>query len=241
MMFTGIAEEMGQVEKIKVLPQSARLTVRAQKVLEGTRIGDSIAVNGVCLTVVEQNTAGFTVEIMAETLAQTDLAQLKRSSYVNLERALQLQSRLGGHLVSGHIDGTGLIARIESKGIARVYEITAEPALARHILPRGSVAVDGISLTVIAVGESNFSVSLIPHTWKETTLGKKGVGSRVNLETDLIGKYVERFLLSSQEAGFKTIRSSEAGLNEAGFGAGPGETRPAKDLSLAFLSEHGFL
>lgn len=215
-MFTGIVEELGRIGRISLSPQSALLTVLAEKVLQGSKIGDSIAVNGVCLTVVEQDAHQFTVDVMAETLTRTNLAELQRGSPVNLERALQLQTRLGGHLVSGHIDGTGRITRITPSGIAQVCDISAEPSLLRYILPKGSVAIDGISLTVVDVGESVFSVSLIPHTFKETTLGRKGIGSTVNLETDLIGKYVANFLQGTAE-------------------------RKPSELSLEFLSQHGFL
>lgn len=215
-MFTGIVEELGSVEDIQRLPHSAMLTVNARKVLEDTVIGDSIAVNGVCLTVVGLTERSFRVDVMAETLAKTSLAELKRGSPVNLERALQLKTRLGGHLVSGHVDGTGIIRRITRFDIAHVYEIQTDKALLHYILPKGSIAVDGISLTVVDVYSDSFTVSLIPHTFQETTLGHKGTGAIVNLETDLIGKYVARFL-------GKEIAKQE------------------EKLSLSFLQEHGFL
>ena len=215
-MFTGIIEELGVVENLKLLPDSAHLTVKANLVLEGTKIGDSIAVNGVCLTVVRLKATEFTVDVMAETLRKTNLAELKRGSPVNLERALQLQTRLGGHLVSGHVDGVGEIQAITPYGIAKVYEIGAHPSLLPYVLPKGSIAVDGISLTVVDVGAEFFSVSLIPHTFKETTLGRKGVGDKVNLETDLIGKYVARFLAKTDSEG-------------------------KQDISLDFLAKHGFI
>lgn len=217
-MFTGIVEELGIVRSLRLLPDSGQLTLAATKVLEGTRIGDSIAVNGVCLTVIALNDRQFTVDVMAETLEKTNLAELKTGSQVNLERALQLQTRLGGHLVSGHVDGVGSIRKIVPWGIAQVYEISAPPALLSYMLPKGSIAIDGISLTLIDVEEDYFSVSLIPHTFKETTLGLKGAGKSVNLETDLIGKYVARLM----------------GLNKP---ASP--TKP--NLSLNFLAENGFI
>ena len=155
---------------------------------------------------------------MAETLAKTNLAELKIGSHVNLERALQLQTRLGGHLVSGHIDGVGRIRKITSWGIAQVYEISAPPALLSYMLPKGSIAIDGISLTMIDVESDFFTVSLIPHTFEQTTLGLKDIGASVNLETDLIGKYVARFM------GMNTTAS---------------KNKP--DLSLSFLAEHGFI
>lgn len=216
-MFTGIIEEIGTVEKLTLLPESANLTIHAQKVLIETKLGDSISVNGVCLTVIRIDAFKFTVDIMSETLTKTNLAELKRGSIVNLERALQLQTRLGGHLVSGHVDGTGKISKITPVGIAQVYEIQAEPILLKYILPKGSIAIDGISLTVIEVGHEIFTVSLIPHTFRETTLGKKGLGSIVNLETDLIGKYVARFIHSESDP------------------------KNNNHLTLNFLKENGFL
>lgn len=215
-MFTGIVEELGNVENIKLLTESAELTIKARKVLEGTIIGDSISVNGVCLTVIRLSSREFTVDVMAETVHKTNLAELKQGSPVNLERALQLQTRLGGHLVSGHVDGVGTITRINSVGIAKVYEINSPPSLLPYILPKGSVAIDGISLTVVKVTEEFFSVSLIPHTFSETTLGKKGNGDRVNLETDLIGKYVALFLAKPED-------------------------NKKSSLTLDFLAQNGFL
>lgn len=217
-MFTGIVEEQGVVRELRLLPESAQLTLEGKRVLEGTHIGDSIAVNGVCLTVVRQGDREFTVDVMSETLQKTNLAELKRGSRVNLERALQLQTRLGGHLVSGHVDGVGHIRRITPWGIAHVYEISSPPALLHYILPKGSIAMDGISLTVIDVAADYFTVSLIPHTAQETTLGWKGIGASVNLETDLIGKYVARFM---------------------GLTTSPNKSK--EDLSLGFLAEHGFI
>ncbi len=217
-MFTGIVEELGIIRSLRLLPESGQLTIEGKTVLTGTQLGDSIAINGVCLTVISQSEHEFTVDVMAETLAKTNLAELKSGSRVNLERALQLQTRLGGHLVSGHIDGVGIIRKITPWGIAQVYEINAPPTLLSYILPKGSVAIDGISLTVIDVESDYFTVSLIPHTFKQTTLGSKGIGSSVNLETDLIGKYVARFM------GINIVSS---------------KNKP--DLSLGFLAEHGFL
>lgn len=216
-MFTGIIEELGTVADVQILPDAAFLTIEARKVLKETQIGDSIAVNGVCLTVVKLQDTRFTVDVMAETLQKTNLAELARGSQVNLERALQLSTRLGGHLVSGHVDGLGIIHKKTKVGIAEVFEISTSPTLLHYILPKGSVSIDGISLTVVKVDQQGFSVSLIPHTRQETTLGIKGVGSKINLETDLIGKYVARFLENSSGQ----------------------EDR--KDLSMAFLAEHGFL
>lgn len=217
-MFTGIVEELGVVRALRLLPESGQLTIEGEQVLKGTEIGDSIAINGVCLTVLRKSERQFTVDVMAETLAKTNLEELKSGSRVNLERALQLQTRLGGHLVSGHVDGVGKIRRITSWGIAQVYEISAPPALLTYMLPKGSIAIDGISLTIIDVESDHFTVSLIPHTFEQTTLGLKGIGASVNLETDLIGKYVARFM----------------GMNTAA-------SKNKPDLSLGFLAEHGFI
>ena len=217
-MFTGIVEELGIVRNLSLLPESGQLTLEGRKVLNETQIGDSIAVNGVCLTVIRKSEREFTVDVMAETLQKTNLSELKGGSRVNLERALQLQTRLGGHLVSGHVDGVGYIRQITPWGIAQVYEIGAPPALLSFMLPKGSIAIDGISLTIIDVEVDYFTVSLIPHTFKETTLGLKGIGTSVNLETDLIGKYVARFM----------------GLNTT-------TDKTKQNLSLSFLSEHGFI
>lgn len=214
-MFTGIIEELGKVTDLKVLPDSAQLTLEGTKVLEGTQIGDSIAVNGICLTVVKMQGNLFTVDVMAETLHKTNLKECSRGTRVNLERALQLSTRLGGHLVSGHVDGVGTIQKITPVGIARVFTIKAPPELLNYVLPKGSIAIDGISLTVVDLLPQAFTVSLIPHTRQETTLGFKGVGDVVNLETDLIGKYVARFM-EKKEA-------------------------PRKDLSMSFLAENGFI
>ncbi|KTE91090.1 riboflavin synthase subunit alpha [Desulfitobacterium hafniense] len=214
-MFTGIIEELGKVADLKVLPDSAQLTLEGTKVLEGTQLGDSIAVNGICLTVVKMQGNLFTVDVMAETLHKTNLKQCSRGTRVNLERALQLSTRLGGHLVSGHVDGVGTIQKITPVGIARVFTLKAAPELLNYVLPKGSIAIDGISLTVVDLLPQAFTVSLIPHTRQETTLGFKDVGDMVNLETDLIGKYVARFM-EKKEA-------------------------PPKDLSMSFLAENGFI
>lgn len=197
-MFTGIIEELGSVENIEIAGESAALTVKAKKVLEGTVIGDSIAVNGVCLTVTKLDKTLFTVDVMFETLQKTSLQELKRMSKVNLERALRLDSRLGGHMVSGHVDGVGTIRSVRQVGIAKVYTVNTTPELLNYLISKGSVAVDGISLTVVETGSDYFTISIIPHTFQNTTLYYKEAGSKVNLETDLIGKYVAKFLRNDQ-------------------------------------------
>ena len=195
-MFTGIIEEKGIVKSITLRGESGFLEIQCQKVLEDTKLGDSIAVNGACLTVTSLEQDAFTADVMAETLRRTSLKELKKGSFINLERALQIGHRLGGHMVSGHVDGIGIIRKLEPQGIAMVMTISTKSSITEGIIEKGSVAIDGISLTVVSVEEEAFSVSLIPHTIQETNLAHKKPGSTVNLETDMIGKYVKKFLTS---------------------------------------------
>lgn len=192
-MFTGIIEELGTVGQMDRRPDSIKLTIQARKVLEGTQLGDSIAVNGVCLTVTSMTDSSFTADVMHETMRRSSLSDIKSGSKVNLERAMQVGGRLGGHIVSGHIDGVGHIARIAADGIARVITISIPKDMEPFIVEKGSIAIDGISLTVVSVGNSQFSVSIIPHTMANTTLIDKHPGAVVNLETDVIGKYIHSF------------------------------------------------
>ena len=200
-MFTGIVEEMGVIRGIRKNRESAVVSVKAGKVLEDLKIGDSVAVNGVCLTVVEFFPGGFGADVMHETLDRSTLGSLKPGSRVNLERAMRADGRFGGHIVAGHVDGTGTIAEIRKDDTAVWYRIRAGDSILRYVVEKGSAAVDGISLTVAAVTERDFSVSVIPHTASETTLGERRTGDTVNLETDIIGKYVERFLSRSPGSG----------------------------------------
>lgn len=193
-MFTGLVAELGSVEKLAQQGSSFHLTVAAAKVMQNLKIGDSVAVNGVCLTVVRLGDASFTADVMPETVRLTNIGLLHTGDRVNLERTLRLCDGLDGHIVSGHVEGLGTIASRRPDGIAMVVTITTPPELLKYIIKKGSIAIDGISLTVTEVTETSFSVSLIPHTAKETTLGFKDVGDRVNLETDIIAKYVERML-----------------------------------------------
>ena len=193
-MFTGLVEELGKVTNITRTSQSVRITIGADKVLTDVKIGDSIAVNGTCLTAVDYNTKSFTADVMPETVNRTVLASLKPGDIVNLERCLKVGDRLGGHIVSGHIDGIGTITAKQRNDIAIIVTITASPHLLRYIIPKGSIAVDGTSLTVVEIGANWFTVSLIPHTAGLTTVGLKSSGQPVNLEVDIIGKYVERLL-----------------------------------------------
>ena len=193
-MFTGIIEEMGTVRRLNQSPNRCELELSASKVLEGTQIGDSIAVNGVCLTVIRLGEEHFTADVMPETLRRSNLGQLKPGSKVNLERAMAANGRFGGHIVAGHIDGTGKILAMQPEGNAVLVTISATPELLRYVVEKGSIAIDGISLTVAKVSHTDFTVSLIPHTGEETTLLKHRPGEIVNLETDIIGKYVDKLM-----------------------------------------------
>ena len=198
-MFTGIVEEMGRVTAITRSGPSARLTIAAKTVLEDAHLGDSIAVNGVCLTVTDQTEGSFSADVMAETLRRSGLGALQSGSPVNLERAMPADGRFGGHIVSGHIDGTGTVAALRREDNAVWVTVHAAPALLRYIVEKGSVAIDGVSLTVAAVDADGFSVSIIPHTGAQTILLGKRPGDTVNLECDVIGKYVEKLLGPHQE------------------------------------------
>ncbi len=218
-MFTGIVEEIGTVKNIIKGSRSIKLAIAAQKVLENTNLGDSIAVNGVCLTVTALGKNGFTADVMPESMSKTNMGKLKPGDRVNLERALTLASRLGGHIVSGHIDGVGEIIDMEKDDNAVRVTLTASPKVMKYIVSEGSVALDGVSLTVAHLGESDFTVSLIPHTAQVTTLLDKKVGDKLNVENDVVGKYVERLLDFSAKNEIK-------------------EKKPS--LSLSFLRENGF-
>ena len=220
-MFTGIIEGLGTVRGIQPSGEGCKLTVDADFVLSETRLGDSIAVNGACLTAVALNDRNFTVDVSPETMSRTTFGRIRVGDRVNLERALRLSDRLDGHLVSGHIDGMGALADRKVRSNAILLTFRASRALTRYMIPKGSVAVDGVSLTINAVTDDGFGVSIIPHTARLTTVGMKAVGDPVNIETDMIGKYVERFV-------------------------DPGKTaRPEKPvgdgLDIQFLAKHGFL
>lgn len=193
-MFTGIIEEVGHVKSLHRGAKSFTLEVEAEKVLEGTLVGDSIATNGVCLTVTSLTGHGFTADVMPETVSRTALGELVSGSPVNLERALSLQTRLGGHIVSGHIDGTGRIADRRQDDTALWLTIECDSKLLRYIIEKGSVTLQGVSLTVARVDARSFAVSLIPHTQAATTLHQAKVGDLVNIENDIIAKYVEKLL-----------------------------------------------
>ena len=216
-MFTGLVEEIGTVESIKKGPKSATIVIKAKKILEDIKLGDSIATNGVCLTVTAFTSNSLEVDVMAETMRRSNLNNLSSGNKVNLERALKLGDRLGGHIVSGHIDGTGIIKDFQQEDNAIWVSITAPPNILKYIINKGSIAIDGISLTVAYIDDKCFKVSIIPFTGDETTLLEKNMGDKVNLEVDMIGKYVEK-LLSFKE-----------------------DSPPKSNIDIDFLNRHGFL
>ena len=215
-MFTGIIEEIGTVHKIKKGQLSVVLEVCAKTVLEDMKIGDSIAVNGVCLTVTALYSGSFVADVMHETLNRSALAALIPGGHVNLERAMSASGRFGGHIVAGHVDGTGKITEIRRDDNAVWYTIQASPQIMKYIVTKGSVTVDGISLTVAKVSETDFSISAIPHTVKITVLGERKEGDIVNLETDIIGKYVEKLITPVKEQPIKSNITRDF-LNKYGF------------------------
>jgi riboflavin synthase len=219
-MFTGLVEGIGRVEEIGRTRQDVRLTVLPLFDISGSRVGDSISVNGACLTITGFEEGRFSADVSAETLARSTLGQLKQGDAVNLERALRLTDRLGGHLVSGHLDGVGRVLKKEQDQRSWRLRIGVDKGLSRYIIEKGSIAVDGISLTVNHCRSEYFEVNIIPQTGTETTIIKKRVGDPVNIETDLIGKYVEKFFLS-KESSKREERTSvidQEMLNKYGFG-----------------------
>ena len=193
-MFTGIIEEVGVVENITFNERVSKISILATEVLKDTKIGDSISTNGICLTVTEISSNGYKADIMGETIKRSNLRELKKGSKVNLERALTINSRLGGHMVSGHIDGVGKIDNIQKDDIATWFTIIASKEILKYVVEKGSIAIDGVSLTVAYVDNKCFKVSIIPHTSEETTLSRKEKFDVINIECDVIGKYVEKIL-----------------------------------------------
>lgn len=216
-MFTGIVEELGTIRAVRRGAASAVLSIGAAEVLSDLKIGDSVAVNGVCLTVTSLDDGGFTADVMHETLGRSSLGALAPGGRVNLERAMPANGRFGGHIVSGHIDGTGKIASVRPDDNALWYTIYAAPELLRYIVEKGSITIDGISLTVAKVDRQSFAISAIPHTVAVTVLADRKVGDLVNLETDIIGKYVEKLLSPPQES-----------------------PAPASGITKEFLTRYGF-
>ena len=193
-MFTCIVEELGAVDSVSGYAGGARLRVKAGAVLAGARVGESIAVNGVCLTIVEHQDRVFAADVSVETLRRTTLGTLRAGESVNLERPLRFDQRLGGHIVQGHVDGVGVIAALRPEGEGIWMEIAPPPGLMPYLAEKGSVSVDGVSLTVAQIAGDRFAVALIPHTLAATTLGRRAAGDRVNIEVDILAKYVERLL-----------------------------------------------
>lgn len=214
-LFTGIIEEIGTIEEMLARTQSMQLTIAASKVLEDVQLGDSIAVNGVCLTVTSFTAERFTVDVMPETFQDTSLNKVNRGSQVNLERAMAANGRFGGHFVSGHVDGVGTISGKKQVENALYVDITYPSELTPYLMPKGSVALDGTSLTIFYVSEKEITISLIPHTQEETILAKKAIGDPVNIECDMLAKYVERMMNRKAE-------------------------NPASNVTMELLEKHGF-
>jgi riboflavin synthase len=215
-MFTGIVEEIGKINSIKRGEKSVSLTIDAKKILEDVKLGDSISTNGVCLTVTHFTNSNFTVDVMAETVRKSNLGLLSPGMDVNLERAVKISDRLGGHIVSGHIDGIGNIREVEKEDNAVWITVEAEKGILKYIIYKGSIAIDGISLTVAYVDDQVFKVSIIPHTKNSTTLFNKSIGDTVNLECDLIGKYIEKLINYKEEEPIKS-KINMSFLEENGF------------------------
>ncbi|HEU5140905.1 MAG TPA: riboflavin synthase [Bacillales bacterium] len=193
-MFTGIIEEMGKIIEVRKTSTYFTLTLEADQIIKDLQVGDSVSVNGVCLTAASLSPSSFTVDIMPETVNATDLYQLSEGSFVNLERSMPANGRFGGHFVSGHVDGTGEIVERKPESNAVYYRIRTSAEITRYLVMKGSVAVDGASLTVFDVTEDTFTISLIPHTLEVTVLGRKETGDKVNIECDVVGKYIEKLM-----------------------------------------------
>lgn len=244
-MFTGIIEEVGRVASVRKGAKSCVLTIRASKVLEDVHLGDSIATNGVCLTVTEFTKDSFSADVMPETLNRSSLGALRSGSPVNLERAMQAVGRFGGHIVSGHIDGVGTIRSIKEDDNAVWYTIEANKDITRLVVKKGSITIDGISLTVADVTDSTLSVSIIPHTRAQTNLSSKRVGDVVNLENDCIGKYVECLL---GESGYIALKNQAAGRPSDDLVSGSATRtatqsalfQPSSGITKDFLLRNGF-
>lgn len=214
-MFTGIIEEIGKVSQLQKGTYSVILHIQSKLILEQLKVGDSVAVNGVCLTVTSLQAQGFTADVMHETLNRSSLSHLRCGSSVNLERAMPANGRFDGHIVTGHVDDVGKITDIKQDDNAIWYTIQAAPAIMHYIVEKGSIAIDGISLTVASLTLDSFSVSIIPHTAQVTTLGKRRIGDTVNLENDILGKYVKKFL--TPEAKLQKSRISREWLIQHGY------------------------
>ena len=219
-MFTGLIEETGVLESVRKGARSAVLRIRASKVTDGLKTGDSVAVNGVCLTAVTCDSTGFTADVMHETLRRSSLGALAPGSRVNLERAMAANGRFGGHIVAGHVDGVGTVLETKRDDNAVWYTISAGPEVLRYVVEKGSITIDGISLTVARVGPEHFAISAIPHTVAVTVLQDRKPGDKVNLETDIIGKYVEKLLITGPVQ--------------------PAEPKQTSGITKDFLTRYGF-
>ena len=231
-MFTGIVEEIGTIKAIQKGASSAILRIQAAKIMVDMHIGDSIAVNGICLTVTEFSAKEFAADVMHETLNRTNLGQLRQGSSVNLERAMAANGRFGGHIVSGHVDGVGTVSNIQRDDNAIWYTISAGPEILKYIVEKGSITIDGTSLTVARVSDKDFAISAIPHTVAITILGQKTVGDKVNLENDIIGKYVEKLLQGGVQSSWQ----------QADFqsGASGNHKQEKSGITMEFLAANGF-
>ncbi|MCR8843017.1 riboflavin synthase [Paenibacillus sp. SC116] len=228
-MFTGLVEEVGTLHSVSKQGEAMVLCIRANKILEGVKLGDSIAVNGVCLTVTAHHGTSFHADVMPQTYRHTNLKQLQPGASVNLERAMAANGRFGGHIVQGHVDGTAVIVNRQVEANAVVFEFQLEHSgIGRYMIPKGSIAIDGISLTLIHADDCSFAVSIIPHTLSKTSLAHKKMGDTVNVECDVLGKYVEKLLRF-------------ASTNDHSFGANSEQSSSkSSKLTESFLSEHGF-
>lgn len=225
-MFTGLVEEVGTIKEIRPAGKAIHLKIKAKAILHDVQLGDSISVNGICLTVTHFDADTFTVDVVPETMRRTTLHEMHAGSPANLERAMAMGKRFGGHIVSGHIDGVGRIVSIVDEDIAKVVRIAAPPNVLRYVVEKGSIAIDGISLTVMDVDQESFRVSIIPHTWQVTVLLHRRVGSLVNLECDIIGKYVERLL------------GPHVGQGQM---QGEGQRAGGGKVTMDFLTQNGFV
>ncbi|MCF8233109.1 MAG: riboflavin synthase [Bacteroidales bacterium] len=214
-MFTGIIEDIGRVETVKSGVNSAELRISSKVIPQDLKTGDSVSINGVCLTVTAYDVSGFTVEAVPETMTRSNLGNLHAGTPVNLERALRVGDRMGGHMMSGHVDSKGIIQSIDKEENAVWYTVSLANDFIRYLIPKGSVGIDGISLTVVDVSEDSFTVSVIPHTLQETTLAYRSKGEEVNIECDMTAKYIERFLAFRE--------------------------KPRKDITMDYLKENGYL
>ncbi len=246
-MFTGIVEELGVIRNLDIQGKSGKICIGCREVLQGTKVGDSIAVNGICLTVTDMDSETFAADVMAETVRRSSLSGMHAGDKVNLERAMVANGRFGGHIVSGHIDGVGVVKDIRQEENAVWFTIGAPAGILRYVIEKGSIAIDGISLTVAGVEAETFKVSIIPHTLQETRLGIVRVGDSVNLENDPVGKYVERLLGLNAAGALSTstgvieegnrFEKSDAGMNSITVGRKAGSS---SGITLEFLMENGF-